>query len=154
MEFHPHWRLTTAQHRAYFRLLDQVYRARGLRTAADKEAMRQQIHQRAFGAPISAKTIDHLKMFDAFKAACLAETAPTDLTAQLRQLEQPLIRLRHAIHRLADPAYILALLRSPRFKKQSLADLQTMTEKELTDLRNTLSARRRPGSSNLCNGGL
>jgi hypothetical protein len=55
-------------------------------------------------------------------------------------VEQPLIRLRHAI--LQFPvAYVAGLLGSARFGGRSLDDLQDMDEKELTDLRNTLCAR-------------
>jgi hypothetical protein len=140
-KFFPGWKMTWDQRSAYFRLLEGVYAARGIRSAADKETTRKLIHERAFGSPISAKEIDHMKMFDAFKATCLAESRPTDVDAQLHQVEQPLIRLRYAIRQLADEGYIMALLRSPRFKKHSLDDLESMDEKELTDLRNTLAAR-------------
>lgn len=60
-KFFPGWKMTWDQHRAYFKLLEGVYLARGLQSAADKEAMRKVIHQGAFGAPISAKAIDHQK---------------------------------------------------------------------------------------------
>jgi hypothetical protein len=133
--------MTHAQHSAYFRLLESAYRAQGKTTAADKEEMRKLIHTRAFGSPISAKAIDHMKMFDDFKAECLAWSRPADLDAQKRQVEMPLIRLRHGILEKFDSPTILGLLCSARFKKQSLDDLNDMTEVELTQLRDTLCAR-------------
>lgn len=139
-KFFPGWKMTWSQHQKYFRLLDDVYRANGITMAAEKEQVRQAIHQRAFGHPVSAKEIDHLKMFDAFKAECLAMSDPANLDAQLQQAEMPLIRLRVACLKLADEPYIQALVQSPRFKKQSL-DENDWTEAELTDLRNTLAAR-------------
>jgi hypothetical protein len=111
---------------------------RGLTTTLAREQCRKQIHMRAFGSEISAKEIDHLKMFDAFKAEIMAELSPANVNAQMRQLEQPLIRLRHGIRKLAGADQINALIRSDRFKKQNLEDLN---EKELTDLRNTLAGR-------------
>jgi len=139
-KFFPGWKMTWSQHQKYFRLLDDVYRANNITSTDEKEQVRQAIHLRAFGRPISAKEIDHLKMFDAFKAECLAMTRPADLEAQLHQAEMPLIRLRVACRKLADEPYILALVQSPRFKKQSLDD-SDWTEQQLTELRNTLAAR-------------
>ncbi len=137
-KFYPGWRLTWSQHSAYFRLLTQVYAARGLESPSDRETMRKLIHQRAFGSTISAKLIDHLAGFDAFKAACLAELRPADLAAQLRQVDQPLIRLRHAIRALADAPYIAAISRD----KFGTAAWETdLAEPQLVDLRNTLCAR-------------
>jgi hypothetical protein len=133
--------MTPAQRQAYFRLLEGACHAQGKRTAAEREELRKLIHLRAFGRPVSAKDIDHLKMFDAYKAECLALTMPTNLEAQLHQAEQPLIRLRRGILEKFDSATILGLLCSARFKRKSLEDLDTMNEKDLTDLRNTLCAR-------------
>src|SRR5208282_3896576 len=96
-KFFRDWKMTVKQHRLYFRLLTDVYAVRCLTIQADKELLRQLIHQKAFGAPVSAKQIDHLKMFDAFKAECIAIIQDSSLEAQLRQIDQPLIRLRYSI---------------------------------------------------------
>jgi hypothetical protein len=145
-KFYPGWKMTPAQHASYFNLLEGVYRAYVITKSADKETMRKKIHQQAFGRPVSAKDIDHMKMFDEFKAVCLAMSQPDNLDAQMHQAEQPLIRLRHAILKFSE-AYTIGMLCSPRFKKHGLDDLNHMTEKELTDLRNTLSARSPKSSS-------
>lgn len=139
-KFFPGWKMTWSQHQKYFQLLDDVYRANRITSSAEKEQVRQAIHLRAFGHPVSAKEIDHLKMFDAIKAECLAMSRPADLEAQLHQAEMPLIRLRVACRKLADEPYIQALVQSPRFKKRSLDD-DDWTEQQLTDLRNTLTSR-------------
>jgi hypothetical protein len=140
-KFYPGWKMTWNQHSAYFRLLEGAYRAGGKTTAADKEEMRKLIHLRAFGRPVSAKEIDHLKMFDAYKAECLALSQPNNLDAQLLITQMPLIRFRTGILEKFDSPTILGLLRSNRFKRDSLDDLDTMNEKDLTDLRNTLCVR-------------
>ncbi len=138
-KFYPGWKMTHDQWRAYWHLIGKAARAEGAMTVEGREAVRARIHERAFGRPVSAKEIDHLKMFDAFKAAAMAIIAPDSLDAQLSQASMPLIRLRHACRALADNAYIAALVTGPRFKKQSLEDLN---EEELEQLRNTLAARR------------
>jgi hypothetical protein len=140
-KFYPGWKMTWDQHSAYFRLLEGAYRSNGKTTAADKEEMRKLIHTRAFGSPISAKVIDHMKMFDDLKSECLAWSQPANVDAQKRQVEMPLIRLRHGILEKFDSPTILGLLCSTRFKRKSLEDLDDMNEKDLTDLRNTLCAR-------------
>jgi hypothetical protein len=139
-KFYPGWKMTREQHASYWWHIGQCAKSLGLSTAAGREELRATIHVRAFGANVSAKSIDHLKMFDDFKSQCLAILKPADLEAQLRQVQQPLIRLRHAILQFPE-AYVAGLLGSARFKGRSLADLQDMDEKELTDLRNTLCAR-------------
>jgi hypothetical protein len=131
--------MTHDQWRAYWHLIGKAARAEGATTPESREAVRARIHEQAFGRPVSAKEIDHLKMFDAFKAAALAIIEPDSLDAQLAQTEQPLIRLRHACRALADDAYIAALVTGPRFKKDAIEDLN---EEELEHLRNTLAARR------------
>ena len=140
-KFFPGWRMTVSQHQLYFRLLGQVYAKGKITNAAEREAQRQLMHFRAFGRKgVSAKDIDHQKMFDAFVAECMTWIKPDDLDAQLKQVDQPLIRLRHRILEFPH-AYVIGLLCSPRFKRAGLEDLNRMSEKELTDLRNTLCAR-------------
>ncbi len=137
-KFYKDWKMTEPQHRAYFNLLDAVYQQQGITGGAERESLRKLIHQRAFGRAISAKEIDHLKGFDAFKAECLAWSQPANMEAQLLMAEQPLIRLRHRIRELADEPLILAMVRGPLFGKESLEDLN---EAELERLRNTYCDR-------------
>jgi hypothetical protein len=136
-KFFPGWKMTPAQKQAYFRTLGSVYRAKGITSAADKEATRKQIHMAAFGSAISAKEINHTTMFDQFKAVCLAELQPTNLGAQLHQTEQPLIRLRFKIREMASEAYWRKIARN----KFGTDDLDSLNEWQLTQLRNTLTAR-------------
>lgn len=138
---YPGWKMTPAQHRMYWNLLNQVYAAGGLVTAPEKEKQRKLIHLRAFGREgVSAKEIDRLKMFDAFKAECLSWIKPDDLSAQLRQTNQERHRLIWRIGQF-DPEYVNALLASPRFGGRSVDDMENLSIKDLTDLRNTLCAR-------------
>jgi hypothetical protein len=148
---YPGWRMTVEQHGLYFRLLDSVNRTLGLRTSAEREAQRKLIHLQAFGAPMSAKDIDPLKDFDAFKTQCLAILKPSDLGAQLRQQAMPRTRLLYAIEQLARristsqvesaplrSAYLGALM----IDRYGHCDLDRITDlDELTKLRNTLADR-------------
>jgi hypothetical protein len=136
----PGWKMTNDQHGAYWYWVNRVHRLPEFQTKPQAE-VREMIHLRAFGCNPSAKEIDHLKMYDDFKAVCLALTQPTNFGAQMRQAEQPLIRLRHGILEKFSEDRIVGLLCSTRFKRHSLADLDDMNEKDLTDLRNTLCAR-------------
>ena len=149
-DLHPGWKMTRAQHSAYWRLLQQAYRVYNQSVPCKFEDFRVLLHYRAFGpgpsgAPVSAKDIDRMKMFGDLKAACTAIINPNSLDAQLAiaKANDPRTRLIHRI--LQFPAtYILGLLNSPRFahcNAHSLEDLESMTEKDLTDLRNTLCAR-------------
>jgi hypothetical protein len=140
-KFYPGWKMTWDQHNAYFWYLKQVYAVLNLTEKAAQEDMRKTIHTRAFGRPVSARDIDHLKMYDDFKAECLAILKPADVAAQVAQANMPLTRLRTGILEKFDSPTILGLLRSARFKKQSLEDLNDMDEEELTQLRNTLCVR-------------
>ena len=136
--------MTPDQRRLYFRLVDQVCILRGCRTTIQREECRKDIHARAFGRPMSAKEIDHLKMFDQFKAACLAILQPANLNAQLTQVGMERTRLKHAILAAAPVAYWQKISRD-RF---GAVDLDELTDHQLTQLRNTLharpAARRRP----------
>lgn len=93
----PGWLMTGDQHASYWRLLADAAAARGLTTAADREALRQQLHQSAFGQPKSAKAINRTTDFDAYKAAALAISRPADVDGQLRQQAQPRQRKEHRI---------------------------------------------------------
>lgn len=133
-KFYPGWKMTTEQHGRYWRDVSAV--ARCLRTATQEEA-RQLIHQRAFGGPKSARTINHLKEFDNFIAAVKALLQPANLEAQLRQAEMPNTRLIYAIRQLAPEAYIIAEAR----RKFATEDWPSLGESDLTMLRNHLAAR-------------
>jgi hypothetical protein len=142
-KFVPGWKMTWGQKAEYFRLNDEVAKASGARTAAEREELRHQIHEEAFGGPKSAKEINHLKDFDLFKAACLARLQPENLGAQMRQAEMPTKRLIYAIRQLAPEAYIIAEVDR---KRGSDARFQTedwtmMDEASLTILRNHLAKR-------------
>jgi hypothetical protein len=140
-KFYPGWRMSPAQHQLYFRLLGQVNAELKLANAAAREEQRQLIHIRAFGRPgVSAKEIDN-KMFDVFMAECYTWLKPDDLNAQLKQAEQPLIRLRYRIRQF-PAAYVTALLCSPRFKRSGLEDLDMMNKTDLTALLMMLSERK------------
>ena len=138
-KFFPGWKMTWGQHGAYFWYLGQVYKLPGILDTMSREEVRKTIHIRALGSAISAKQIDHLKMFDAFITECLALLQPDNVAAQLRIAEMPLIRLRHGILEKFSPDRIHGMLRSARFKKTCLDDFKT--EEELEQFRNTLCAR-------------
>jgi hypothetical protein len=136
-KFFPGWKMTWDQHNAYFWYLSQVYAAQGLATKEDREEARKLVHLRAFGHPVSARDIDHLKMYDAFKAECLAILKPADVDAQVAQVNMPLTRLRLAIRELADEPYWQKIA----LAKYGTSDLDELDEDQLTKLRNTLAAR-------------
>src|ERR1019366_9217615 len=122
---------------AYFWYLSQVYAVRGLGPKEEREDARKLVHLRAFGRPVSARDIDHLKMYDAFKAECLAILKPADVTSQVAQVNMPLTRLCNAIRELADEPYWQKIA----LDKYGTSDLDELDEDQLTKLRNTLSAR-------------
>lgn len=137
-KFFPGWKMTTEQHGAYFRLLTQCYVAMGLTSAAEKEEARQLIHFRAFNRHgVSAKVIDHLKMFDAFKGACLAILKPSDMPAQLDQVNMERTRLIYRINELAPERYWLAEAK----RKFGHTNLELLSTDNLVMFRNHLCAR-------------
>ena len=135
-KFYPGWKMTWDQRRMYFSMIDQVCKVMGAASAAEREEMRKQLHLQAFNGPKSAKDINHLQDFDEIKKVCLAYLQPDNLNPQLRMVAMPLIRLRHAIREF--PAEYADEVRRDKFAGRELDDLN---EKELTDLRNTLTAR-------------
>jgi hypothetical protein len=142
-KFVPGWKMTWGQKSEYFRLIDAAAKAVGATTAVAREVLRQQIHEAAFGGPKSAKEINHLKDFDAFKAACLALTQPENLHAQMRQAEMPTTRLIFAIRELAPEAYIIAEVARKRGEdaRFRVDDWTLLDEGALTILRNHLAKR-------------
>jgi hypothetical protein len=85
----------------------------------------------------SFKEVGRLEEFDKVKAECLALSQPANVNGQIRQINQPLIRLRWKCRRMAPQAYREAIMRA-RFHTTNLDDLD---EGQLTQLRNTLAAR-------------
>lgn len=136
-KFYPGWKMTVVQHGLYFRLLDQAAVAVGAKSKVQREELRQRIHLAAFGGPKSAKAINHLKEFDAFKASALAVIHPSNLHLQMRQAEMPTTRLVFAIRQLAPEAYIIA----ESDRKFHTSDWTALDESALTMLRNHISAR-------------
>jgi hypothetical protein len=108
----------------------------------------------------SASEIGYLKEFDAIKKQLLAWAQPDNLNAQVEMENMERTRLMTRILEFRAPE-VLGLLGSIRFRAlrgvdpdalPALEDMQTMTEKDLTDLRNTLCARY-PESNVRKNGG-
>jgi hypothetical protein len=145
-DLYPGWKMTPAQHRMYWNLLQRAHKAYDPDFSfLDFRAL---IHVRAFGKNISAKEIDRMKMFDEFKAACMAVIQPDNLAAQVDIENMPKTRLIHRICHDFPASYILCLMNSPRFarcrqneQRAGVEDLARWTEKDLTDLRTTLCAR-------------
>jgi hypothetical protein len=149
-ELYPGWKMTPAQHRMYWNLLQRAYKQSPDREGAGQtfDEFRAVIHVRAFGTNISAKDIDRMKGFDEFKAQCLAIIQPANLGAQMAIENMEKTRLIHRICNDFPASYILCLINSPRFARcrqnearAGLEDLERWTEKDLTDLRTTLCAR-------------
>lgn len=104
---------------------------------ADRER-RLDVLSQAVGRDLqSANELNTTRDYDAVKGALLALSDDANLKAQVRQLCQPLIRLRWAIRHAAPLAYWSHIARS-RFGTD---DLDQLDETQLTQLRNTLSAR-------------
>jgi hypothetical protein len=136
-KFYPGWKMTRDQWGTYWRLIGQVCHAQGVKDAAGREEVRKMIHLRAFTRPVSAKDIDHLKMFDDFKAACLAILKPNDLNAQLAQANMEKTQFIHRIKELAPELY----WRAEAMRKFGTEDLERLSVDDLTMLRNHLQAR-------------
>lgn len=87
----------------------------------------------------SLTEVDHLEGFDRVLAELAAIIQPNSIDAQLRQQDQPIHRLKHAIALLAPGNnYLKAVMRD----KFSTDDWDTLSLDQLTQLRNTLAARR------------
>jgi hypothetical protein len=109
-------------------------RASGLATP-DRHAL----HAAALGADKS-----HLAFTNEDLDRVLAEfrsySRPADLVTQLRQLNQPRIRLKYAVNALAPAPEYWAKIAHDRFGTD---DLDALSIEQLTQLRNTLAARGR-----------
>lgn len=86
----------------------------------------------------SLRDVDHLEGFDRVLAQLLALEKPDSVGDQMRQQDQPKIRLKHAIGKLSPGNnYLKAVMRN----KFGTDDWDDLSIKQLTDLRNTLAAR-------------
>jgi hypothetical protein len=116
-------------------------------------AARLDFLSRALNRPISsANDLNNTTDFDTVKAEALAIIEPDNLEMQLDQARQNLKRRRWAIAQLkkmADDAYLRGLLRSDRFKRTSLEDLETMPEKEFNQFRFTVINRTKRKTDNV-----
>ena len=114
--------------------------AAALGCSKDDRERRLEELSKALGRPIeSANDIDHLKEFDAVKAHMLSISQGTNVAAQMRIANMPKTRLIHKCRSLHPEAYIITLARD-RFGTEDWTGLANW---QLTQLRNTLSARAR-----------
>ena len=100
---------------------------------------RHDLHLAALGADKSHLAFTN-EDFDLVLGQFRAWSRPADVGAQLRQMDQPRIRLKYAINRLAPAAAYWAAIARDRF---GTADLDALSLEQLTQLRNTLADRRR-----------
>lgn len=147
--------MTAKQNSLYWREFGAVVRycrANGL-AAPDRHAL----HVAALGADSSHLDFSN-EDFDRVLGEFRAASRPADLVAQMRQLNQPRIRLEHAINALAPAAEYWAKIARDKFGTDDLDDLSL---EQLMQLRNTLADRRRAsqrreranhvgGASSLC----
>jgi hypothetical protein len=128
--------MTPAQDSLYWREWGAAVRfckANGL-PAPDRHAL----HVAALGADKSHKGFSN-DDFDKVLAAFRAVSRPADVGAQLRQLDQPRVRLVHRITHSAPAPYWQKIARD----KFGTDDLGALDADQLTQLRNTLSSRTR-----------
>jgi hypothetical protein len=112
-------------------------------TRPEAEAERHALLKRAGFA--SLKDVDKLTGFDRVLAELSAIDHPDDLDAQLREVNMPRTRLIFAVGKLsadmspsrAPHAYACAISKD----KFGTADIESLTDRQLLDLRNTLAAR-------------
>ena len=129
--------MTPKQNSLYWREWGAV--VRHCKAASLPAPDRHDLHQAALGADKSHLAFSN-EDFDRVLAQFRAQSRPEDLGAQLRQMNQPQIRLKFAINRLAPaPEYWAAIARD----KFGTADLDALTLEQLSQLRNTLADRRR-----------
>jgi hypothetical protein len=100
---------------------------------------RHSLHMAALGASRSHLAFTN-EDFDQVLGEFRARSQPTNLGAQLRQIDQPRIRLKYAVNALAPDAAYWAKIARDRFGTD---DLSALSIEQLTQLRNTLAARGR-----------
>jgi hypothetical protein len=129
--------MTPKQNSLYWREWGAVVRhckASGL-TAPDRHAL----HAAALGANRSHLAFTN-EDFDKVLAEFRAHSRPADVSAQLRQLAMPRVRLKYAVNALAPGAEYWGKIARDRFGTD---DLDALSIEQLTQLRNTLADRRR-----------
>jgi hypothetical protein len=131
----PGWLMSWRQSYQYFQMFKEICEAKGWR---QDDEHRREWHVMSGLGPVSAKAIDHLKGFDALKAIYMAVTRPDDVNAQVAIQNQPRHRTITGIKELCAEGFWRALLESDRFRAQELEDL---SDSELVNFRNTLTAR-------------
>jgi hypothetical protein len=97
------------------------------------------LHVAALGADRSHLAFTN-EDFDKVLGGFRSYSRPADLAGQLRQLNQPRIRLKYAVHALAPAPEYWAKISRDRFGTD---DLDALSIEQLTQLRNTLAARGR-----------
>jgi hypothetical protein len=100
---------------------------------------RHALHVAALGADRSHLSFTN-EDFDQVLGEFRSHSRPADLAGQLRQLNQPRIRLKYAVNALAPAPDYWAKIARDRF---GTADLDALSIAQLTQLRNTLAARGR-----------
>jgi hypothetical protein len=140
----PGWKMYPKQASRYWREVSAVCHFLGVTGAQAQTEVRKRLHVQAFGEAISAKEIDHLKMFDDFLAACAAITRPDDLGTQMRQAIMGRTRLKKSIQLLADDEYWQRIA----LDRFNTTDLDLLSDEQLTQLRNTVRCRSRIPKSN------
>ena len=129
--------MTTKQNSLYWREWGAVVRyCKGNNLAAPD---RHALHLVALGTYRSHLAFTN-EDFDRVLAEFRAHSRPADVSAQLRQLAMPRVRLKYAINSLAPAAEYWAKIAHDRFGTE---DLDALSIEQLTQLRNTLAARGR-----------
>ena len=129
--------MTAKQNSLYWREWGAVVRyckAHGL-LAPDRHSL----HVAALGADKSHLAFTN-EDFDRVLGEFRSFSQPADLAGQLRQLNQPRIRLKYAVNALAPAAEYWAKIARDRFGTD---DLEALSIEQLTQLRNTLVSRGR-----------
>jgi hypothetical protein len=128
--------MTPLQNRLYWREWGWV--SRTCKHAGHPVPDRHELHVKAIGFDKSHLDFSNEDL-DQVLAEFRAITRPDDLAGQLRQQDQPRIRLLYSIRRLAPDPYARAIARG----KFGTPDLDSLDLPQLRQLRITLTARAR-----------
>jgi hypothetical protein len=129
--------MTAKQNSLYWREWGAV--ARYCKASSLPVPDRHSLHVAALGAAKSHLAFTN-EDFDRVLGGFRSYSRPADLAAQLRQLDQPRVRLKYAVNALAPAAEYWAKIARDRFGTD---DLDALSIEQLTQLRNTLAGRRR-----------
>ncbi len=129
--------MTSKQNSLYWREWGAAVRA--CKAANLPAPDRHDLHLAALGADKSHLAFSN-EDFDRVLGRFRSYSRPADLGAQLRQIDQPRVRLKYAVNRLAPAPEYWAAIASDKF---GTADLDALSIEQLTQLRNTLADRRR-----------